>query len=90
MQISRRSTAPISWRGWPGLRDERKARQTGHYIGVYDAKYFDLDPANGSYVTRCEQHLVGKQHKTMKLAKKWAARPLMWCEECRAEKGVAV
>ena len=89
-QALRRSRAPLRWSQAAGLYQERKARQTGHYVGVYDAAYLGLSIFDGGpYVTVCEEHGTNKHHRTLEAAQKAAAKPLAWCEECRAEKEAA-
>ena len=86
MGIPQRSPAPLAWSQAPGLYQERKARQTGHYVGIYDASYLGL-PADGKrYVTVCEEHGASVRHMTLVTAKRWATRPLAWCAACLAEK----
>ena len=77
----------MQWSQAAGLYQKRKARQTGHHVGVYDASFLGVSANDGGpYVTVCEEHSTSVHHETLEMAFVSATRPLTWCEGCRAEK----
>lgn len=69
---------------YAGLRQYRKARETGRYVGVYDGIEQGLDIDGGRWQTVCEDHGHIISHDTLATALAFAAHPLEWCESCVA------
>jgi hypothetical protein len=70
-----------------GLREQRRAPQTGHLVGLYDGIAADMDTTAGRWQTVCEEHGHIISHETYALARLHLADPLGWCETCMAEQG---
>jgi len=72
---------------WPGLAQMRKARETGTYVGVYQAQDAGLesDVEAGRWATVCEEHSSLVLHATKTAALSFASVPTQWCEDCREE-----
>lgn len=68
-----------------GLRQQRRARQTGSLVGVYDGEAARMDTDAGRWQTVCEDHSTIVSHATLALARWHAAAPADWCEACRAD-----
>lgn len=64
---------------------QRKARQTGTLVGVYNSEQagLDDDPAC-SWSCVCEFHSTLVGHSSLKKALGWSVEPESWCEFCRA------
>jgi hypothetical protein len=60
----------------------RKSRQTGTVIVLVKAEEAGFDPAGGPWVTYCEDHGRLVNHQTRRLAERFMADPLCWCEIC--------
>ena len=67
---------------YAGLRQYRKTRETGLYVGVYDGEPAGMDTDGGRWQTVCESHGHVCSHQTFQLALYFAAHPKQWCEIC--------
>jgi hypothetical protein len=67
---------------YAGLREWRKNRVTGTFVGVYDGRAADMDTDAGRWQTVCEPHGTIISHPTLALARYHAASPDEWCEKC--------
>lgn len=72
--------------GLAGCVQRRRARSTGHLVGVYQSEQsgIEIDPAT-PWSTVCEEHASVVCHSTLAGARAWAAEPQMWCEQCQEE-----
>lgn len=61
---------------------QRKSRETGLLVGLYNAEQAGMDPEAGPWVTVCEEHGQLVNHSTLKLAMWHLADPKGWCEVC--------
>jgi hypothetical protein len=68
-----------------GCVQRRRARQTGTEVGVYHSEQAGLDPDAGDWSVVCEPHGAILTTETLKMAKRHAAAPLGWCEDCRGD-----
>lgn len=66
-----------------GLRQYRRARSSGAFIGVYDGIEAGMDTGGGRWQTLCEDHGNIISHATLALAQAHATEPEEWCEGCR-------
>lgn len=80
----RRSAREYSHNGLAGCVTQRKARQTGTLVGVYQANQagMESDPET-PWATVCEEHGNLVCHPTLAFAMGHAADPQGWCEDCR-------
>lgn len=67
---------------YAGLRQYRKNRATGTYVGVYDGEAAEMDTSSGRWQTVCEVHGSIIAHGTLALAIYHAADVTGWCEAC--------
>lgn len=66
-----------------GAIQERRNRQTGTLIEVYDRG--SDDDSGGRWETICVDHGTVCSHETRALALRFAPTPLDWCEVCMEE-----
>lgn len=76
------------------VRQRRRSRQCGVAVEVHDMWHPGafLRGAQGRWVTLCVDHGEFTDHRTLKLAKMFAAQPDIWCATCRRqtlERGVS-
>ena len=71
-----------SFNNLAGCVVQRKSRDTGLLVGLYNAEQADLDTQGGPWVTVCEPHSQLVNHDTLKLAMWHLADPTGWCEVC--------
>lgn len=71
--------------GNAGLIEVRVRRQTGRIVSIYNNAEQGLNDNVGTepYSTVCEDHGGLVSHRTLALARSWAAEPLTWCESCQ-------
>lgn len=79
-----RTIKHYSFKGLAGCVTQSKSRQTKTLVGVYHAEQagLDTDPEN-PWVTVCEEHGCLVSHPTLEFARRNAADPTEWCEDCR-------
>lgn len=85
MATDKRRTVKVLMPDYAGLRQYRRARSTGHVIGVYDGEAADMDTFAGRWQTLCEDHGNVISHETLELARQHATQPEEWCDECGTE-----
>jgi hypothetical protein len=70
--------------GLAGCVVQRRARQTGLFVGIYHNEQAGLDDDEGRapWSTVCESHGHVISHETLALAKFHAADPKGWCQQC--------
>jgi hypothetical protein len=71
-----------------GLRIQRRCRETGHLVGLYDGITEGMDTDAGRWQTVCEEHGWIISHEKYSTALSWLSHPLEWCDECQREKGL--
>lgn len=71
------------------LRVQRKSRQTGSTISLYDAAHadsvFNVEDG-GRWITFCETHELFVQHERFEDAETFFASPYDWCGKCELRK----
>lgn len=72
----------------PGCVQATRSRSTGRILGVYHARLAGMAGRGGRWVAVCEDHGEYKSAGLRSAAQAWAAAPLEWCQQCRAERGV--
>ncbi len=77
-----------SYGGIAGCVQQRRCRQNGRLIGVYNGAQGDMDTDGGTlpWSTVCEEHGQVIAHPTLALALGHASDPEGWCEQCMAER----
>jgi hypothetical protein len=72
--------------GLPGCVMQRRSRDTGALIGLYNAAQAGMKTDAGAWTTVCEDHGTVVNHARLADARAWMAEPSIWCEGCRAPK----
>jgi bifunctional non-homologous end joining protein LigD len=69
------------------VRQRRRSRSCGVMVEVLDTAHpGSFVPADrGRWVTLCVDHGKFESHRTLQLARMFAAQPDIWCEVCRSE-----
>jgi hypothetical protein len=70
--------------GLAGCVMQRRNRNTGFLVGVYNNEQAGMDDDGGRapWSTVCEEHGHVISHATLALARSHAADPEGWCEQC--------
>lgn len=71
-----------------GLREQRRNRETGTTVSLYNAREAGLDPDGGDWVTVCEDHGNLVNHQTRKMGSYQMADPAGWCYACQVDQGL--
>ena len=71
-----------SFNNLAGCVVQRKSRETGLLVGMYNTDQANLDVAAGPWVTVCETHGQIVHHTTFKLAMWHLTNPTGWCTVC--------
>lgn len=61
---------------------QRKSKESGLLVGLYNADQAGMDASAGPWSTVCEPHGQILNHETLKLANWHLANPTGWCEVC--------
>lgn len=70
--------------GKAGCVLQKKARQTGTLVGVYNAEQAGIDSEpTDPWASVCETHGTFVCHSSLQLAKAHSADPKGWCDHCR-------
>jgi hypothetical protein len=69
------------------VRQRRRSRTCGVMVEVLDTAHPGafLQSDRGRWVTVCVDHGKFEGHRTLELARMFAAQPDIWCEVCRSE-----
>jgi hypothetical protein len=64
-----------------------RARETGRPVITGHADDLELDACGGDcrWYNICVDHGIAVGHRTLELARSFAAVPTKWCEDCRLE-----
>lgn len=68
--------------GLAGCVVQRKSRETGLLVGLYNTEQSGMDSEAGAWATVCEIHGQIVCHETLKLASWHLGNPTGWCEVC--------
>lgn len=85
--MARSSTKTYNFNGISGCVVQKKSRQTGTLVGVYNSEQSevgDVGDSSTAWMTVCEEHNVLVGHSSLKLALYHSSDPEGWCESCRA------
>lgn len=66
---------------------QRRCRETGRLVGLYNAEQAGIDSEPGPWATVCEAHGSIANHPTLILATFHLPNPKSWCEICGAGDG---
>jgi hypothetical protein len=78
------SLKTYDFNGRRGCVMQRRSRDTGALIGLYNAAQAGMNDDNGAWATVCEDHGTVVNHARLADARAWMAEPSIWCEACRA------
>lgn len=66
---------------YAGLREWRKSRQTGTYVGLYNSEEAGIDGEKWTCV--CEEHHTMLSMERYSMARSYLPYPAEWCMACR-------
>jgi hypothetical protein len=83
-EASNPSVRNYEFNGMAGCVMQRRSRDTGALIGLYNAAQAGMNDDAGAWAIVCEDHGTVVNHARLADARAWMAEPSIWCEGCRA------